>query len=445
MRLTLRHGYLPADLDGLLFVAPLRDDAKNIYNAGGGIDAAAPATQVVDALGTFIHPATGLITPATANVLRVGSGLDLASRLKGALFEAARPNKCLQSEDFGTTWTVTRSSVTANDIAAPDDVLTADKIVEDSTASNTHLVTQAISVTSGQKVAISVFAKKKERSEILLQAGGTAAPAAATVWFDLNAGTKGTVGAGVDDSGIDDLGNGWYRCWLVFTADATDTFSFDILLGSGSETSSYNGDGTSGIFLWGAQCEENVSFPSSYIKTTTVAVTRAKDDIRFDNTSEVNVKASAGTVYVACTPLFDAAENTVHGWVITAMESDNTDGWSLYFHPTDNDWAFDVRTNNTSVAGLRATTQPVRGTPHVLAATWKSADFRLYVDGTEEASDTAGDPPSAQSTSIYIGQDKAQDVTANMNMAHIHVYDSAHDAARVLANSNEIRRWLGLV
>ena len=249
MRLTLRHGYLPADLDGLLFVAPLRDDAKNIYNAGGGIDAAAPATQVVHALGTFIHPATGLITPATANVLRVGSGTDYVSRIRGALFEGARTNSCLQSEDFSTTWSAVNGSVVTNDTAAPDGTLTADKYVENSVDTN-HRIEQPISVTSGQKVALSVFVKTAGRSEVRIDADGVAAPASVFAFYDVDTETVGTVGAGVDDSGIEDWGNGWYRCWLVFTADATDAINFKMYTIKATEDVSYLGDGSSGLYLW---------------------------------------------------------------------------------------------------------------------------------------------------------------------------------------------------
>ena len=42
----MRRRYLPSDRDGLLFVAPLREDFKCIYETGGSVDdAIAPSTQ----------------------------------------------------------------------------------------------------------------------------------------------------------------------------------------------------------------------------------------------------------------------------------------------------------------------------------------------------------------------------------------------------------------
>lgn len=441
MRLTLRHQYLPADLDGLLFVAPFRDDAKNIYNAGGGIDAAAPATQVVDALGSFIHPATGLITPATANVLRVGSGLDLASRLKGALFEEARTNSCLQSEDFGTTWMTVRSSVATNDIAAPDGNLTADKLVEDTSTNNSHFVTQSITVVSGQKISCSIFAKASERSELLFNFGGAASPAGTTCWFNLSTKSVGTAGAGIDDSGIDDLGNGWYRCWIVFIADANDTFPFLVALSAGSEDDTYTGDGSSGLYLWGAQCEENVPFPSSYIKTTTVAVTRAADDIRFDNTSEVNVKASAGSIYFALTNegLFGVLKH-----IVDFNAAGNADGCTVYMTSDDKIQA-DVRSGGSVVAALVAASASVRGVTEVVCLTWKGSEFTLYVNGIQEAQDTVGAAPTAINSTLYFMQSNTGSPGAAGQLAHFHSYSDTHIAARVLTNSNEVRSWLGLI
>jgi hypothetical protein len=42
----------------------------------------------------------------------------------------------------------------------------------------------------------------------------------------------------------------------------------------------YTGDGTSGIFIWGAQLEA-ASFPSSYVPTTSAAVARASDVLTY--------------------------------------------------------------------------------------------------------------------------------------------------------------------
>ncbi|KKM82269.1 hypothetical protein LCGC14_1321370 [marine sediment metagenome] len=443
MRLTLRHGYLPADLDGLLFAAPLRVDAKNIYNAGGGIDAAAPATQVVDALGTYIDPDTGLITPAQANVLRVGSGLDLASRLKGALFEELHRSDCLQSEDFANaSWSKHQVSVAANDMRAPNGNLTADKIVEDTSVGASHFVRQSISVISGEKVVLSVFAKAGKRKEVRIHANGVSGQANADVWFDLNAGVKGTVGADVDDSGMDALSNGWYRCWIVFTSDATNTVLFDIRLGSGSETETYTGDGSSGLYLWRAQCEQNVSHPSSSIETTTVGVTVAADDIRFGNANEANLKASAGTIYLAVTHGETGA--AADRYLFDSRVAGDADGIAILLQASDNNYHVIVRSGGVTVADLDSGETWVRGDTVVIAVTWKVNEFTLYIDGVQKAQDTAGAAPTAVNATLYLGQDNGNANQPTVQMAHKHIYDSVHIASRVLANSNEIKSMLGL-
>ena len=444
MRLTLRHGYLPANLDGALFVAPFREDAKNIYNAGGGIDAAAPATETVDADGSYVDPGTGLITSASANVLRIGSGIDLALRKRGALLEGARENTCLQSEDWSNaSWVKTRTTASVNALASPDGTLTADKLVEDATASSSHFAQQAISLTNGQKVVFSVFAKKGERTEVKLQADGVAVPggSAVSVWFDLDAGTKGTVSAGIDDSGMDDMGNGWYRCWLVFTADATDTANLTIVLGSGSETGSYNGDNSSGLYLWGAQCEENARFPGSYIKTVAAPVTRAADVLNYDNTGEVNLSKTAGTVYIAVTPEWDI--DSTWETILDARTEDQQNGFFIARH-TSNKFRLVVMSDNVAQADLLSSASPSRGTSYVLACVWDTDDFRLYVDGIEDANDTSGAVPTAVGTEINVGINEDQAGGAHVHLAHLHIYDSAHIASRVLENTNEIKRWMGL-
>jgi hypothetical protein len=209
---------------------------------------------------------------------------------QGLLIEESRTNLTLQSEDFATTWTVTGATVSTNATTAPSGTTTADKLQED-TSTGSHLVTQNITFTAASHTA-SIFAKKAERDWIrVLFFDGTNTFSA---FFNLNTGTVGTItGAGATAS-IQNVGNGWYRCAVTATASA-GSGSFAPRVALADNNSSYAGSTGSGIFLWGAQLEAG-AFPTSYIPTTTTALTRAAD-VASVNTLSPWFNASAGTIY----------------------------------------------------------------------------------------------------------------------------------------------------
>jgi hypothetical protein len=95
------------------------------------------------------------------------------------------------------------------------------------------------------------------------------------VWFDLTAGTKGTVGADILGSGIEDYGNGWYRCWIMNAATAEPYYARVHILDSDGVTTSTDGDS---VYAYGAQLEAG-STPSSYIPTSGATVTRPADTL----------------------------------------------------------------------------------------------------------------------------------------------------------------------
>jgi hypothetical protein len=158
-------------------------------------------------------------------------------------------------------WTKTRASVTANAIAAPDLTLTADKLVEDATANNTHTLNGTAATTVAEANYIwSIYAKAGERTRIRLRAA-TNITFLGDMIVDLLTGT--VVWAGRANlvpavAGIIDAGNGWYRLWMrIPTQPLSVSSSLNVWLVDTGLNTTYDGNGTSGVYLWGAQLEQS--------------------------------------------------------------------------------------------------------------------------------------------------------------------------------------------
>jgi hypothetical protein len=168
-------------------------------------------------------------------------------------------------------WSKIRASITANVAVDPQGYMTADKLVIDTTASNTHQVFQNQSITSGTTYTWSVYAKAAEINQINLRFSAQF-PAGNTT-FDLISGTKTNFGT-VVDSTITDVGNGWYRCVFTQTANATGIASAQIFLAVSSSILITTANGTSGIFIWGAQLSDSASL-DEYVYNPGAAPTAA--------------------------------------------------------------------------------------------------------------------------------------------------------------------------
>ena len=201
----------------------------------------------------------------------------------GFLIEGASTNKILRSEEINNgSWTKSNCTISADAIAAPDGNTTMDKIVESSDGSPViHFIAQdaaAPAIGDNNVVSATCFVKAAERTWLRIDIKRKDAVVQGA-FVNLSTGTLGTLfgGAISSDFVITSLPSSIYR--ITFAADVLTggtTPAFQSVLCDADNSVSYTGDGSSGAYIWGVQLEI-LAFASSYIPTTTVAVTRAKD------------------------------------------------------------------------------------------------------------------------------------------------------------------------
>mgnify|MGYP003779341189 CR=1 FL=1 len=272
----------------------------------------------------------GLIEVVSNNEPRI----DFLNDSKGALLlEPSRSNLVTYSEDFTQSyWSKIGSSISPNISISPDGTQNASKLIEDNLNGLKRLRINAIS-TSGDNT-LSFFVKSAERKWILLrEAGQTGAYA----FFDLENGVIGQSNL-AENIEIKQFNNDWYR---ISFKDSVTSVAIELRLALSDGVQSYQGDGTSGLYIWGAQLEQG-SYATSYIPTNGGAATRVADSCIKNNiyTSIIN-SSYPFTMYVESTVI---ASNL---YVISFLnESSSSQSYSIAL--SSNQVYFGARANGTT-------------------------------------------------------------------------------------------------
>lgn len=252
---------------------------------------------------------TGTIQLATANTPRFDYD-PVALTLKGILIEEARTNIVLQSTTFTTTWTPSANVTYSRTLSAPDGTSTATSLVED-TATATRVTQQPVTSTGSNTHTFTIYAKVTGTGSqrwLGIRLANDASPGVNyfQAVFDINAGTAGSLFSAGDgtitSATVVNAGNGWYRATIVGIPSTSATavqVRVSLSNNSTNVAPSYLGDGVSGLILWGAQLEVG-GFATSYIPTTTTAVTRATDS----------------AVITTLSPWYNSSEGTLFAQVI---------------------------------------------------------------------------------------------------------------------------------
>lgn len=191
------------------------------------------------------------------------------------------------SADFDAIyWTKNNSTISPNAIAAPDGTLTADKLIEN-TATGSHDVRRIVAVAATDSLyTLSAYVRPAERTLIELRFYGPDA-LGVSAFFNLGTGTLTSVsGSYTEASGaIVAAGGGWFRASLTArTNSAATTLESVLRLNAAGPVSTYLGDGTSGVHIWGAQLELGAA-ATAYTPPYSVFAARAGDWLSFDDIS----------------------------------------------------------------------------------------------------------------------------------------------------------------
>jgi hypothetical protein len=280
------------------------------------------------------------------------------------------------SEEFDQYGTLIDASLISNSATAPNGTLSADKLIEDT--SNSGHKHRFISSGVDTSTTYSVYAKSAERDLVL--SAQNPGSGVYRVYFNLSTGTSTVITntSATGSNSITEIGDGWYRCSITYSFTESDAYYLDNSVGfSGSFI--YTGDGTSGIFIWGAQLEQSATV-GEYVPTTSTINSAPRFDHNPTTGESLGLLVEeARTNLLLQSEDFSTSWTTVTATVTTnvATAPNGTTTADLY--------------SGTSTSAVNQSVSLTSGITYTISFYVKSAglgndSFRLRIDGAQTSS-----------------------------------------------------------
>ena len=236
--------------------------------------------------------------------------------------------------------------------------------------------------------------------------------------FDLQTGVvSSTASLNTPDTpsnAIQNAGNGWFRCSVTIGNPSGLRVDLQVSLSNVSTANTggifYTGDGTSGIDLYGAQLEAG-AFATSYIPTTTTALTRNADVATMTGANFSDwYNATEGTFVSYSVSNSASTASTRLGIAI----SDGTTGNRMVTVIGSATQTRSIVTASSSLqADLYSTVTSVNNTQLKTALGYKANNFLSNANAGTTQSDTLGTVPTV--TTAYLGASEAGTNTFMLN------------------------------
>jgi hypothetical protein len=327
--------------DASLVVTPNGYKAGTLYSIKP-TSGAGDMTVVRATTATRVNSA-GLIESVAINVPR----LDYTdSTCPSLLLEPQRTNLALYSEQFtNAVWTASafNVSIISNTTISPDGTQNADTVVFGASG----YLYQQFAITGLASVTFSIYSKTA--TQVIIFGGGT--PVGTDVYTTVN------------------VGNGWFRQILVRTFTSGGTGTLQILPFGNNITA----------FLWGCQLEVG-NYPTSYIPTTSAAVTRNADKISKTGISSL-INSTEGVLFIETKGFVDTQPNSTYIQLSKNGESGFNNSLVLAHR---NNGFFRVYANGSITPDIQFNLNIDFTENHKIAVLYKLNGYKLFIDGVAQ-------------------------------------------------------------
>jgi hypothetical protein len=224
--------------------------------------------------------------------------------------------------------------------------------------------------------------------------------------FDLELGTVALVTGSTVTAGIENYGNGWYRCRCTNTCISTGTGSNGISIAlietsGATRIPTFIGTTTDILYGWGAQTEIG-SIATSYIPTTTASATRNAEVINLSGAVSGCIGQTQGTLYAEVD-----ARNFTSGARIFAISDGTQDNRIAFLFNSSNRIRALISFSVTSQFDVNTSTRP--SGIYKIAVAYANNDFAFYVNGVQISTSNTGSVPAC--SQVFIGKTESTSTT----------------------------------
>ena len=311
------------------------------------------------------------------------------------LLEPTRANFVFPNNSL-TGYSTSGVTTSNNQITAPNGTNEGAKV--EATTSGGGVVFKGFSTTASNATHnFSVFAKAGTHNILQIQEGF----AAANIVVDLSDGTE-VSSQNATNKKIEEYPNGWYRVSFNFTSSGTN-LQFALYF-SGGHSSGDN------YYVWGGQIEAG-DYATSYIPTTTAAVTRTADTCKLENFANMPTDYPFTVFWQG---KIDDINFSQFAFSILDISSNvkylglafSTTGY-FQIHRRNSNYDIDSQTFSMSVGDVLK----------IAIAFTSNTTYKCYINGSLIRNETSGDDVDFDFNDILIGQQRVVSESASRNQA----------------------------